>query len=49
LLAKLLKKVLRIAVLLILIGLIFHGIRLGDFEETQVNGSMLCLSCIGIQ
>jgi hypothetical protein len=46
---KFLKKVLRIAVLLILVGLIFYGARLGDFEETKVNGSMLCLSCIGIE
>jgi hypothetical protein len=46
---KSLKRALRIVVLLILMGLIFHGIRLGDFEETKVNGSMLCLSCIGIE
>ena len=40
---------LRMLVLLILAGLILYGIQLGDLEETQVNGSMLCLSCIGIE
>jgi hypothetical protein len=43
------KDMLRMVVLLIFVGLIFYGIQLGDFEETQVNGSMLCLSCIGIE
>ena len=43
------KNMLRMVVLLIFVGLIFYGIRLGDLEETQVNGSMLCLSCIGIE
>jgi len=46
---RFLKKVLRIIVLLIFLGLIFYGIKLGDFEETQGNASVLCLSCIGIE
>jgi len=46
---KLVKNVLRIVVLLIFLGLTVYGIRLGDFEETKDNGSVLCLSCIGIE
>jgi hypothetical protein len=36
-------------VLLIFLGLILYGIKLGDFVETKDNGSVLCLSCIGIE
>lgn len=43
------KKALRIMVLLIFLGLFFYGIKLGDFVETKDNGSVLCLSCIGIE
>jgi hypothetical protein len=43
------KKALRIMVLLIFLGLILYGIKLGDFVETKDNGSVLCLSCIGIE
>ncbi|MCJ7578019.1 MAG: hypothetical protein MUO91_06170 [candidate division Zixibacteria bacterium] len=43
------KKALRIMVLLIFLGIFFYGIKLGDFEETKGNGSVLCLSCIGIE
>ncbi len=46
---KFVKKVSRIVVLLIFLALVVYGVRLGDFEETKVNGSMLCLSCIGIE
>ena len=45
---KFFKKVLRIVVLLIFLGFVFYGIKLGDFVETKDNGSVLCLSCIGI-
>lgn len=40
---------LRILVLLIFLGLVTYGVKLGDFEETKDNGSILCLSCIGIE
>jgi hypothetical protein len=46
---KFIKKALRIFALLIFLGLIFYGIQLGDFVETKDNGSVLCLSCIGIE
>lgn len=46
---KFLKRVMSILVLLIFLGSIYYGISLGDLEETRVNGSMLCLSCIGIE
>lgn len=45
---KSLRKFLWIAVLLMFLGSMYYGIRLGDFEEVRVNGSALCLSCIGI-
>ncbi len=45
---KWIKTILRISVLLIFLGLIIYGIKLGDFQETRDNGSILCLSCIGI-
>jgi hypothetical protein len=41
--------VLRIAAILVLLGLLIYGINLGDFEETRYNGSILCISCIGIE
>jgi len=40
---------LRIVALLALLGLLIYGVKLGDFEETRYNGSILCLSCIGIE
>ena len=40
---------LRLMVFLALLGLFVYGVKLGDFQETQNNGSILCLSCIGIQ
>jgi hypothetical protein len=40
---------LRIAVLLILLGLFAYGVKLGDFSEIRYNGSILCISCIGIK
>ncbi len=46
---KFVKTVLRILVLLIFLGLVTYGVKLGDFEETRNNGSILCLSCIGIE
>jgi hypothetical protein len=43
------KKVVRIVILLVLLGLVVYGVKLGDFEETRYNGSILCISCIGIE
>ncbi|MCK4224071.1 MAG: hypothetical protein KAX39_02745 [candidate division Zixibacteria bacterium] len=40
---------LRIVVLLALLGLLIYGVKLGGVEETRYNGSILCLSCIGIE
>ncbi len=42
-------KWLRIAIMLILLGLFVYGVKLGDFEEIRYNGSILCVSCIGIE
>ncbi len=39
----------RAAVVLILLGLFIYGVKLGDFEEIRYNGSILCISCIGIE
>ncbi len=41
--------VLRIVTILALLGLLVYGIKLGDFEEIRYNGSILCISCIGIE
>ena len=40
---------LRVASLLVLLGLLIYGLKLGDFAETRYNGSILCISCIGIE
>lgn len=40
---------LRLMAFLALLGLFIYGVKLGDFQETQHNGSILCLSCIGIE
>lgn len=42
-------KLVRIVTLLVLLGLVIYGVKLGDFEETRYNGSILCISCIGIE
>ncbi|UCB52589.1 MAG: hypothetical protein JSV10_00390 [Candidatus Zixiibacteriota bacterium] len=42
-------KFLRVAILVVLLGLFVYGLKLGDFEETRYNGSILCISCIGIE
>lgn len=42
-------KFLRVAALLVLLGFLIYGLKLGDFEETRYNGSILCISCIGIE
>ena len=46
---RFLAKFLRIVTLLVLLGLLIYGLRLGDFAETRYNGSILCISCIGIE
>jgi hypothetical protein len=46
---RFLGKLLRIVALLALLGLAVYGVKLGDFEETRYNGSILCISCIGIE
>jgi hypothetical protein len=42
-------KWLRVGIMLILLGLFVYGAKLGDFEEIRYNGSILCISCIGIE
>ena len=42
-------KLLRVVSLLVLLGFLIYGLKLGDFAETRYNGSILCISCIGIE
>jgi len=42
------KKFLLVFLFLVFAVLIVYGILLGDFGEIKANGSVLCLSCIGI-
>jgi hypothetical protein len=37
-----------VAVLIFVAGIIYGG-TLGDFEETETVGSVMCLSCMGIE
>jgi hypothetical protein len=46
---RLFVKLARVVSLLILLGLFIYGLKLGDFAETRYNGSILCISCIGIE
>ena len=46
---RFLVKFLRIVTLLVLLGLLIYGLKLGDFAEVRYNGSILCISCIGIE
>ena len=39
----------RVAIIVVLLGLFFYGLKLGDFQEIRFNGSILCISCIGIE
>jgi hypothetical protein len=43
------RKIVTIAAMLLLLGLLVYGVKLGDFQETRYNGSILCISCIGIE
>ncbi|NIN01841.1 MAG: hypothetical protein GTO24_28200 [candidate division Zixibacteria bacterium] len=42
-------KLFKILAFLALLSLLVYGLTLGDFEETRYNGSILCISCIGIE
>ena len=46
---KLVKRVIIYAAVLIFIAGIIYGGTLGDFEETETVGSVMCLSCMGIE
>jgi p-aminobenzoyl-glutamate transporter AbgT len=46
---NLIKKIIIFLVTALLIGGIIYGGMLGDFVETENVGSMLCLSCMGIE
>jgi hypothetical protein len=43
------KLILALIVTLVFIGNIIYGGKLGDFEETESVGSVMCLSCMGLQ
>jgi hypothetical protein len=43
------ERLLRVVALLALLGVLVYGVKLGDFEETRYNGSILCISCIGVE
>jgi hypothetical protein len=46
------RKILLIIILLvtlIFVGGIWYGGKLGDFIETETVGSVMCLSCMGIE
>lgn len=38
-----------ILVTLVFMAGIYHGGKLGDFVETETVGSVMCLSCMGIE
>jgi hypothetical protein len=38
-----------IIVTLAFVGSIWYGGKLGDFTETETVGSVMCLSCMGLQ
>ena len=38
-----------IFVTLVFVGGIWYGGKLGDFIETETVGSVMCLSCMGIE
>lgn len=44
-----LKMIVAIVITLVFIGSIVYGGRLGDLEETESVGSVMCLSCMGLQ
>jgi hypothetical protein len=43
------KGLLRVVVIMALLGFLTYGVKLGDFAEIRYNGSILCISCIGIE
>ena len=46
------RKLILVIILLVtlaFIGNIWHGGKLGDFIETETVGSVMCLSCMGIE
>jgi len=43
------KKIIIFIAFLLVIALGIYGIRGGDFTEVQVHGSVMCLSCMGIE
>jgi hypothetical protein len=43
------RKIFTVVTMLLLVGLLIYGVKLGDFQEIRYNGSILCISCIGIE
>jgi hypothetical protein len=46
---RLFGKLIKILAFVALLSLLVYGLTLGDFQETRYNGSILCVSCIGIE
>lgn len=43
------KLIIAVFVTLVFVGSIVYGGKLGDFGETESVGSVMCLSCMGLQ
>jgi hypothetical protein len=46
---KLVKRLIIYLAVFIFIAAVVYGGTLGDFEETETVGSVMCLSCMGIE
>jgi hypothetical protein len=46
---KFAQRILVYIAVLVFIAAIIYGGTLGDFEETETVGSVMCLSCMGIE
>jgi hypothetical protein len=43
------RKLIILLAFLLVVAMGVYGIRGGDFSEAQVHGSVMCLSCMGIE
>ncbi|MEO0226382.1 MAG: hypothetical protein ABIL05_05470 [candidate division WOR-3 bacterium] len=43
------KKIIIIIAFILMMGLGIYGIWNGDFTEARIHGSVMCLSCMGIE
>jgi hypothetical protein len=44
-----LKRIILVVVFLVAIAITYHGIRLGDPAEVEINANLICLSCMGLE